>query len=249
MTWWADLYDDLLADVLLTRADAAETERTLALLTEVLALGPRSRVFDQCCGIGSLSVPLARRGHDVVGVDLMPGYVARANAAAEGTSARHEAADAFSYAVKPACDAAYNWWTSFGYAERDEDNRRMLERAFESLRPGGRFALDFMNAYQVVRHFAPDVVTERVTPRGRVTLWRRSTLDPAAGVIHKVWSYLLPGGDTVRRESRVRLYFPHELQALLQAAGFEAVRFVGDLEGGALSAESPRCIAVARRPA
>jgi SAM-dependent methyltransferase len=248
VTWWAALYDDLLAGVLLERADPAETAATLAFLERALDLAPGDRVFDQCCGVGSLSGPLAARGFEVVGVDLIPAYVAQANRAAAGLPAQHHAADAFTFVATPPCAAAYNWWTSFGYAETDAENLRMLARAFESLSPGGRFALDFMNALQVIRSFAPDVVLSRETARGPVTLWRRSRLVPEAGALEKTWTYFLADGERVTRESRVRLYMPHELKALLHVAGFEDVQFLGDLDGGALSPDSPRCIAVARRP-
>ena len=58
--WWQALYDELLAEVLLVRSEDAEQEATLAYLTEALDLAPGRRVFDQCCGIGSLALPLAR---------------------------------------------------------------------------------------------------------------------------------------------------------------------------------------------
>jgi 16S rRNA G1207 methylase RsmC len=60
MTWWTELYDDHLADVLLEPSSPAEVDATLGFLVERLHLTPRARVFDQCCGTGRLSVPLAR---------------------------------------------------------------------------------------------------------------------------------------------------------------------------------------------
>ena len=58
-SWWSALYDDVLADVLLERADEAEVDRTLTFLVDMLELRPADLVFDQCSGIGSLAVPLA----------------------------------------------------------------------------------------------------------------------------------------------------------------------------------------------
>jgi SAM-dependent methyltransferase len=240
--WWHALYDDLLADMLLERADRRETERTLDFLAGVLDLEPGARVFDQCCGIGSLAIPLARRGYRVVGCDLAAGYIERARRDAPASLELH-AADAFEFVPAP-CDGAFNWWTSFGYADEDAQNIRMLARAFEALKAGGRFALDFMNVPGVLHRFREEVVTRR----GEVELVRRSAVDPAAMVMDKTWTYALPNGERVVHTSRVRLYTPRELGDLLARAGFVDVRFHGDIDRSPLALESPRCIAVARKP-
>jgi 2-polyprenyl-3-methyl-5-hydroxy-6-metoxy-1,4-benzoquinol methylase len=247
--WWEALYDDLLADVLLERDDAA-TQATLAFLQEHLRLEAGMRIFDQCCGIGSLSLPLAARGLSVVGVDQAAAYVERGNDAArtQGLDVHLVAADARAWRAPEPCHAAFNWWTSFGYAADDEDNRRMLERAFESLRPGGRFALDTMNLPGVLRGFQPAVVTRRHTPRGEVTLVRETLLDLSEGMMKKTWTYLLPGDRRVEHRSAVRLYLPHTLACMLRDVGFEDIELLGSVRGEPLALESPRCIAVARRP-
>ncbi|MCA9616611.1 MAG: hypothetical protein KC586_27825, partial [Myxococcales bacterium] len=76
--WWEALYDEHLATVLLERDE--EPTETLDFLERTLRLRKGDRVFDQCCGIGSLAVPLAERGFSVVGCDLGEGYAARGNA-------------------------------------------------------------------------------------------------------------------------------------------------------------------------
>lgn len=249
-TWWPALYDDLLADVLLERADEAELTATLDFLATALQLKPGSYVFDQCCGIGSLSVPMARH-HKIFGCDLMPAYIQRAQSAAQaaGVSVALEAADAFEYVPNVPCDAAFNWWTSFGYARTDEENLKMLARAFDALKPGGMFALDFINVPGVLRGFLPHVVTRRETARGQIVLIRESAIDLSTMAMTKHWTYLLPDNQRVEHDSWVRLYMPHELLELLHKAGFCDVQLYGDLRMSPLSLDSGRCIAVARRPA
>ena len=134
-TWWSTLYDDVLADVLLERAEPSEVERTLTFLVGALQLRPGDRVFDQCSGIGSLAVPLARRGFRVVGVEQAPHYAERANfdARASGVDCHVVTGDAFEFVPEVRCRGAFNWWTSFGYEQDDVANRRMLERAFDAL--------------------------------------------------------------------------------------------------------------------
>lgn len=249
--WWERLYDDLLAEMLLERAGSADVDETLTFLEKALELAPGARVFDQCCGIGSLSVPLAQRGFRVSGCDLMPAYIERAKgqASEHGVELDLVAADAFEHVAVPICDAAFNWWTSFGYATSDQQNARMLAKAFSSLGPNGRFALDFMNVPGVLRGFLPRVETKRNTRYGEVTLVRDSSIDLRAMAMTKRWSYRLPGGSLVEHDSWVRLYLPNELVSLLESVGFTDIELYGGLNFEVLTLDSPRCIVVARRPA
>jgi SAM-dependent methyltransferase len=243
MSWWAELYDDALADVLLSGDD--DVAATAAFLVDELRLRPGDRVFDQCCGIGRLAVPLARWGARVVAVDQSARYVERALARAVvvGVAIEALAGDAFAH-VPATCAAAFNWWTSFGYVADDDANVRMLRCAFDALAPGGRFALDFVNAPGVVARFRPHEIT-----RGAgIVLLRESRLDLARGLLHKHWTYVLPSGERVERPSTLRLYTPDRLAELLQRAGFAAIALYGGIDRSPLTLESPRCIVVGTRP-
>lgn len=247
--WVAELYDELLADMLLRRADVAGE---IAFLTDRLRLRPGMRLLDQGCGIGSLAVPLAGAGMDVTGIDQSAAYVAeaRAAAAAAGVAARFEQADARSYRPDRPMDAVVSWWTSWGHAADDAGNLRMLRRAATALAAGGRLLLDTMNGCGVLRGFRPEVTTSRTVPRlgGTVELTRRSRLDLAAGTLVKDWTYCLPDGSRVRRHTSMRLYQPSDVSAMLQAAGFVQVELLGSTAGEALGPDSPRLIAVAQVP-
>ena len=249
--WWNTLYDDLLADLLLARPeDDTEVRATLDFLTTELRLTGTSRVFDQCCGIGSLALPLARRGITVIGVDQATRYVDRATRAANerGVPATFFAGDAFEFVPTERVDAAFNWWTSFGYTLDDDRNAEMLRRAYDSLVPGGRFALDYLNVPGILRGFQRHVVLQRQTSHGEVVLWRDSAIDLARGSMKKKWTYFVPNGERVEHESTVKLYLPDALGALLSRVGFVEVCFFGDVHGGPLDLDSPRCIAIAQRP-
>lgn len=254
--WWVELYDDLLAESLLVR-DGDESE-TLAFLEDELriARGPRrSRILDQCCGIGSLAVPLALRGHDILGVDQAPGYIERARSAAlsvttdTGGSAAFEVADAFEFVATPACDAAFNWWTSYGYADSDARNHRMLRRAFESLVPGGRFALDVPNLAGVLRHFDGDRTDRRETPLGLIEMRRQSRVDLAAGRLLKRWTFRVDGAVKADRQTSLALAMPHDHMSALRSVGFEIAAAYADTARGPLTMDGPRCILVAEKPA
>lgn len=249
MTWWADLYDDWLADQLLVRGES-EVQDELAFLTRRLELRVGTRVLDQCCGVGSLSLPLAARGVEVVGVDQAAGYVARAEreALARNLPASFYAADAREFVPPDRVRGVFNWWTSFGYSPSDEDNVRMLARAFDALVPGGRFALDTMNVPGVLRAFQRDVALRKQTPRGEVLLLRESSIDLARGMMDKRWTYFVDGKLAVLHRSSVRLYLPDAVESMLRSVGFTDVELLGSTAGEPVTMDSPRLIALARRP-
>lgn len=249
MTWWSQLYDDWLAEQLLVR-EPGEVDATVAFLVERLALRRGTRVLDQCCGIGSVALALAAWGADVVGVDQARAYVERAarEARERGHCVEFVTADACRFVPSAPVDAAFNWWTSFGYFDDDGDNRAMLARAFDALAPGGRFALDTMNGPGVLRGFQRDVVLRRRTPQGDVVLLRESEMDLPRGRLLKRWTYYVDGAERVRRESSVRLYMPDAVAAMLASVGFVDVELLGGIAGERLTMDSPRLIAIARRP-
>jgi SAM-dependent methyltransferase len=243
MSWWQSLYDDLVADVLLAPRAPGEIEATADFIASRLALPAGARIFDQCCGIGSVAAPLAAAGYEVLGVDQAAGYVERARTVVPG--ARFICADAADFVCEPPAAGAINWGTSFGYSMNDADNQRILDRAFESLIPGGRLIVDVLALPGVLRHFRP-VMIDRV---GDIELRRETSIDLAAGAMDKTWTFTTGGGAPVTRQSRIKLYLPHQIAALLAAAGFEVLQLLGGPGGEPLSIDSLRCVIVARSPA
>src|SRR4051812_50191267 len=117
--WWQSLYDDIVADVFLVRKDPDELRDTVSFLLRQLRLSPGDRLLDQGCGIGSLALPLAQAGVQVIGVDQCPGYIDRARGEAQrlGLSCEFHAGDAFHFCPDQPVDAAVNWGTGFGNAD------------------------------------------------------------------------------------------------------------------------------------
>src|SRR5690606_11140778 len=139
VTWCQQFFNDVFAAAHLVRQDAGAMAQTVRFLKQVLHLQSGMRVFDQCCGVGDVSLALAAAGVQITGVDLMESYIetARNRAKGDGLIADFYAGDAGAFVPSQPCDAAFNWWTSFGYSASDDENGKMLARAFDALKPGG----------------------------------------------------------------------------------------------------------------
>ena len=111
-----------------------------AAFIERLALAPGTRVLDVACGSGNLSLPAARAGAIVTGLDIAPNLIetARKRALAEGLKINFDEGDAEQL---PYADASFDVVvTMFGamFAPRPKVAAAELLRV---RRPGGRIAM------------------------------------------------------------------------------------------------------------
>lgn len=194
--WWTTFYEELPLESFMERGKTAELDQTLAFLFDKLALHPGMTVFDQCCGTGEVSVPLARRGISIVGVDLCQKFIklATERALTSDLPCQYFCGDAFTFVPEEYCDAAFNWWTSFGYAQDDATNKMMLERAYQALKPGGLFALDYPNLTGIARSFQARSYKFHQTQYGGAVVIRETKINLLKGLREQLWTYLLPNG-------------------------------------------------------
>ena len=238
-----------MADLFLERGNTNEVAQTADFLVKVLALEDGMRIYDQCCGIGTLANALAKRGMKPVGADLCSIYIDRAKVAAadQGVCSEFYCEDAFEFVPQPV-NATFNWYSSFGYSVSDEQNCDMLRRAFESLLPGGRFAMDVPNFPNLMRDFQFNLVRSGISAGREVTCVRESRIDWHAGQLKQVWRWFSGGGPTIERESALRIYWPHQIYEMLNLVGFENVQMFGDTDQSKLDMKSPRLILIAQKP-
>ena len=123
-------------------AASKEVEQALALLQ----LKEGAAVLDLCCGPGRHSLELARRGFKVTGVDRTARFLeeARRRAEAEGLAIEFVQDDMRTFHRPGTFDAAINLFTPFGYFDDPEEDHRVLENIYASLKPHGKLLLDVM---------------------------------------------------------------------------------------------------------
>ena len=234
----------------------------------ILALASRAPgpVLELASGSGRITIPLARAGHDVTGVDLDQAMLSRARTAADAAGAsvarrvrlvrddartvRLEDAGTFALAVIPL--------NSVFIMGSRADQAAAVATLAAHLAPDGLAMLDawLPDAEDLARYDGRLVLEwTRVDPAtGRTVTKTGSAIYEAASSsvrLTTVFEEGRQGEPPVRwvRVDRLRLVTPDELAAFAEAAGLEVETLAGDYDLGPLDGAAERVVMVARKPA
>ena len=218
----------------------------LRAVTDVEAIGSLvgplgGTVLDLCCGPGRHSVPFAKQGSRVTGVDrssYLLGH-ARQFASAEGVTIRWVQEDMRDFKAPGRFELAVNLFTSFGYFEDPAENLRVLANVHASLVPGGAFVLDIVGKEVVARIFQPCRVQE--LPDGALLVQRATVIDDWSR-IENDW-LVVRNGNVRSFRFRHWLYSAIELRGLLKDVGFARIDLFGSLDGSSYGMEASRLVA------
>src|SRR3972149_9121621 len=209
--WWEEFFEESFADFFLER-DEKNLEDSKNFLIDALSLKKDMTLFDQCSGLGNVSHALSRSGVRTIGVEQSREYVRIAKEVADKEKLPCEfvRGDALTFLPSVKCDAAINWYTSFGYSMDDETNLEMLRRDYESLKDGGYFALDFHNLARVFGQPASTKLVRKNKKDEECVITRVSTFNLEEGSYLSEWTYEYSDGTVKKRQGTTRIYLPHQ---------------------------------------
>jgi SAM-dependent methyltransferase len=215
------------------------TEQEVEFLVSALDLEPGMRLLDVGCGPGRHAHALARRGLEVVGIDISQRFVDLASADAPPgatfarADARNLAFDAEFDIALSLCQGAFGLTGGPG-APLDGDGAVLAGMA-RALRPGGRLAVSAFSAYFQLRY-----------------LEDHDTFDADAGVNHERTEVRDEAGAGAEVDLWTTCFTPRELRLLAVAAGLDVEQLWSVTPGGyaraAPTSEVPELLLVARRP-
>ena len=209
-----------------------------------------ARILELCCGTGRLTIPIAREGYNIYGVDYTPSMLEQAKAKANqvGVGIDFIEADIRALDLQGQFDLIFIPFNSIHHLYGDEDLFKALECVKKHLKDGGLFLLDCFNPniqYIVENEKEQAIIAEYTTDDGRYVLIKQTMHYEGATQINRIeWHYFINGKFHSTQNLDMRLFFPKELDSYLKQTGFNIIHKYGGFEGEMFSDESEKQIYV-----
>lgn len=192
------------------------TAQECDFIQRCLCLDTGNTVLDVACGYGRHVHTLLDRGIEAYGIDACELFIAEAN------TPRCRVADMRSFECPP-YDAAYNFFTSFGYFS-DEENEAVIDNISRVILPGGRFLLHVRNREWLMRNYVANQWDAYGDNKKELTTRRFDLLTSRMEVDIEYW----PSGKRVHQS--IRAYTAAELVAMFARHGLTTVAAYGGIE-------------------
>lgn len=133
---FAHVYDELMADI--------PYENYLAWMVHEVGELRGKTVVDLGCGTGTLSIPLAHMGADVIGIDLSQQMIDQATSKAleEEAQVDFHCASMTEFSVATPVDVVVIAIDSLNYLVDETQVKQTFEKVFQALKPGGKLFFD-----------------------------------------------------------------------------------------------------------
>lgn len=253
-------FDDAILATLYDALGAFDADLPLYL---ELAAAQGGRVLEVACGSGRVALPLARAGHQVVGLDASPHMLAlaRRKLAAAGPAiadrVRLVRGDMRGFELDQEFDLAIVAVKSFAYLTSQTDQERALRAVAAHLRPGGLLALDLLHPAPTWLLEPPGSLRQDLVhcdPADGRTVARTEAvvstdLSAQVRVIRSAYEIVARDGAVTKRfvEWPFRYMYRFEAQYLLERAGFAIEGVYGGYRGEPFTSESRVMLFLARR--
>ena len=209
-----------------------------------------ARILELCCGTGRLTLPIAKKGYDISGVDFTPSMLenAKVKAAKEGLEIDFIEADIRNLDLPEKYDLIFIPFNSIHHLYKNEDVFKSFSVVKKHLKKGGLFLLDCFNPnmqFIVDGEKEQKEIAEYQTRDGREVLIREIMRYENKTQINRIeWHYFINGEFDSIQNLDMRLFFPQELDSYLERSGFNIIHKFGDFEGKEFSDNSEKQIFV-----
>ncbi len=226
MEWFKDLYDDFRMSNGFGGISGEETRKDVDFICDVLELKEGAKVLDLFCGTGRHSIELSKRGHLVTGIELNPDYLNLGKKLSKGTGTipKFVQGDVRYINFGEGYDAVIIMYNSFGYFS-DSEEKLILKKIFNSLKPGGRLLIEILNRDWILKNYKE--IQETVIQGIRVVEKREfDILTSRNNFVIKRYEE----DGVVTKKGSWRLYSAHEIKNMLEEIGFMFIDGYSSLE-------------------
>ncbi|WP_315907119.1 class I SAM-dependent methyltransferase [Priestia koreensis] len=210
-------------------------------------------ILELACGTGRATIPLAKQGHTVIGVDLHAGMLERAKekATRERVNASFYQQDCTMLNLPVQASMVFMIGNSFQHFLTNKDQDHLLAGVKNHLKPGGLFIFDTRNP--VFQDLAvPDRYEVRDTNvySQEILEKHEEMYDHATQILTcETIRFVYEQDEVVKEEKdriKLRYTYPLELERLLSQHNFQMVECYGDWMKREFTAQSPQMIVVCK---
>lgn len=195
-------------------------------------------VLDLGCGTGGHALPLIARGYQVTGVDRSAGMLekARQKAGEKALSGEWVRDDIRSVRLGKQFDAVLSMFAVISYQTTNSDVLSSFQTARIHLQPGSLFIFDVWFGPAVLADRPGDRIRQIDRGGAKVIRLAQPEFDLMRQTVLVKYTLLELEGDTllsnVTENHLMRFFFPQEIIAFLEQAGFRPVQLCPFLEPG-----------------
>ncbi len=210
-------------------------------------------VLELGCGTGRITIPIAKEGHKIIGLDISKELLRRAKSKAEKSDLEIDwiRDDMRTFSLNKRFNLIFVPFNSIHHILTLEDMEMLLKNVKNHLRPEGRFIIEFFNPdldiltrdpeeeYPVMEYDHPET-------RGSVEITEKVRYEKASQLMHLTWFYEY-GDTTKKREWTNRIWFPKEVHEVLKYNGFKIEHKYGDFDESEFTNNSGQQIVICKK--
>jgi len=203
-------------------------------------------------GTGRVTIPLAKAGHKMTGLDISPPMVKRAcdKATEQGVSVEFQVADCRNFSLERSFGLIIMPYNAIMHILDRPSYEALFACVHKHLKPDGRFSFTCFNPHEAWIYRDPDKrypSYEYDLPDGTpVVITESNVYDKATQINHVKWYIKIGNQEEQVRELNMRQYYPEELEAIIHYNGFELEDRYGGPDKGPFVSSSKHQICVCR---
>ena len=190
-----------------------------------------AKILELCCGTGRLTIPIAKDGYDITGVDYTLSMLERAKEKAFQTGLKIDfiKADIRELNLEEKFDLIFIPFNSIHHLYKNEDLFDALKVVRNHLKEKGLFLLDCFNPN--IQYIVENERKQHVIAEYTILIKQSMHYESASQVNRIKWLYFIDGKFHSVQNMDMRLFFPQELNSYLKQIGFNIIHKFGDFAG------------------
>ncbi|NHF60109.1 class I SAM-dependent methyltransferase [Flavobacteriaceae bacterium TP-CH-4] len=195
-----------------------------------------ARILELCCGTGRLTVPIAKDGYDICGVDFNASMLdqAKVKASEQELTVAFIESDIRTLDLPEKYDLIFIPFNSIHHLYTNDDLFKAFEVVKNHLKKGGLFLLDCFNPD--IRYISDGEkeqkeIAQYTTRDGRAVLIKQTMRYERKTQMNRIeWHYYINGAFDSIQNLDMRMFFPQELDSYLEWSGFDIAHKFGSFE-------------------